>query len=116
MKKIIMFTTETWPHCNTAKSYLRDKGYAFEAKDVNKDIEARNEFTKRGFRGVPAFIIGDDVVEGLDTTKIESLIDYSVINCSGCNTRLRVPKNKGKIFVNCPKCGESFKIDTGNKK
>lgn len=79
-------------------------------------MEARNEFTKRGLRGVPAFIIGDDVVEGLDTTKIESLIDYKVINCNNCNARLRVPKDKGKIVVNCPKCKTSFEINTGNKK
>ena len=116
MRKIIMFTTETWPHCTTAKRYLREKGYAFEAKDVNKNIEARNEFTKRGLRGVPAFLIGDDVVEGLDTTKIESLIDYEVIKCPNCDARLRLPKNKGKIVVNCPKCKTSFEKDTGNKK
>ena len=116
MKNIIMFTTQTWPHCTTAKSYLREKGYSFTEKDVNKDAAARDEFTKRGLRGVPAFVIGDQVVEGLDTNKIESLMDYSVINCPKCSARLRIPKNKGKISVTCPKCKESFQADTGSKK
>ena len=116
MKKIIMFTTDTWPHCHTAKSFLREKGYAYEAKDVNKDSAARDEFSRRGLRGVPAFVIGDQVVEGLDTKKIESLMDYEVISCPKCDSRLRVPKNKGKISVTCPKCSESFKRDTGSKK
>lgn len=116
MKKIIMFTTETWPHCHTAKSYLREKGYAFESRDVNKDQAANADFSRRGLRGVPAFIIGDDLVEGLDTKKIESLMDYEVIDCRECKKRLRVPKNKGKIVVRCPKCKSSFEKDTGNKK
>lgn len=116
MKNIIMFTTQTWPHCTTAKRYLREKGYSFTEKDVNKDAAARDEFTRRGLRGVPAFVIGDQVVEGLDTEKIESLVDYSIINCPECDSRLRVPKNKGKISVKCPKCGASFVKDTGSKK
>lgn len=112
MKNIIMFTTETWPHCKTAKVYLRDKGYSFVEKDVNKDMDARNEFTKRGLRGVPAFVIGDDVVVGLDKAKIESLIDYKVINCPKCESRLRVPIGKGKIKITCPKCNTDFQLDT----
>lgn len=49
---------------------------------------------KRGIRGVPAFIIGNDVVVGLDTAKIESLIDYIVVDCPKCPTRLRVLNEK----------------------
>ena len=116
MKNIIMFTTETWPHCDTAKRYLREKGYLFEEKDINKDISARNQLIKRGIRGVPTFLIGDDVVEGLDTKKIESLIDYNIINCTSCNTRLRVPKNKGKISATCPKCNATFYTHTGDRR
>jgi glutaredoxin len=108
MKKIILYTTETWPHCRTAKEFLREKGYSFTQKDVNKDPQARAEFAKRGFQGVPAFVIGDDEVVGLDKNKIESLIDYKVIDCPNCKTRLRVPKDKGKIKITCPKCSNSF--------
>jgi glutaredoxin 3 len=54
--------------------YLREKGIDFEEKDVQKDQEARDEFTKRGLRGVPAFLIGDEVVVGLDKGKIEELL------------------------------------------
>lgn len=67
---------------------------------------------KRNIRGVPAFIIGDEVVVGLDTAKIDSLIDYKLINCNSCNTRLRIPKNKGSIVITCPKCNTKFKTTT----
>jgi len=74
MKKVIMFTTQTWPHCRTAKVYLREKGIDYEERDVNVDVAARNEFLKRGLRGVPSFLIDDEVVVGLDKGKIEELL------------------------------------------
>lgn len=92
--------------------YLRDKGYSFIEKDVNKDMEARNDMVKRGIQGVPAFIIGDEVVVGLDTAKIERLINYSVVSCPKCEARLRIPKGKGRIKISCPKCKHDFNMNT----
>ena len=112
MKKIIFFTSETWPHCTSAKVYLQNKGYPFEEKDLNKDMDARREFSSRGFQGVPAFIIGDESVVGLDTRKIESLMENELVTCPECNSRLRLPSGKGKIRVTCPKCGNLFTIKT----
>ena len=112
MKEIILYSTETWPHCTTAKKFLRERGYSFILKDVNKDKKAHDEFVARGFQGVPAFVIGDDVVVGLDTNKIDSLVDYKVVDCPSCKTRLRVPKGKGKLKISCPKCSHSFLINT----
>jgi len=62
--------------------------------------------------GVPAFLIGDEVVVGLDIKKIENLINYNIVSCNTCPTKLRVPKNKGTIMVTCPKCNNKFKITT----
>ena len=112
MKEIILYTSQTWPHCKTAREFLREKGYSFVEKDVNKDKEAQAEFSKRGFQGVPAFVIGDDTVVGLDKNKIESLMDYKVINCPTCKARLRLPKDKGKIKITCPKCSNSFQVNS----
>lgn len=116
MEKIIMYSTNTWPHCTTAKSFLHEKGYEFEVKDLNEDNAAREDFSKRGLRGVPAFLIDGQVVEGLDTAKIESLMKNKIIKCPNCDAKLRVPRNKGKISVTCPKCDTNFEKDTGDKK
>lgn len=112
MKKIIVYTTDTWPHCKTAKAYLREKGFSFIEKDINKDSVARNDFTKRGLQGVPTFLIGNDIVEGLDTRKIESLVDYKVESCPNCKAKLRIPKGKGKINITCPKCEFKYQKET----
>lgn len=91
--------------------YLRQKGYVYEEKNVSTDVSARDELIRRGIRGVPAFLIGEDLVVGLDTAKIESLVDYNVVSCPSCTARLRVPKGSGKLLVTCPKCKTDFKID-----
>ncbi|WP_432663137.1 hypothetical protein R9X47_21440 [Wukongibacter baidiensis] len=67
---------------------------------------------RRKIMGIPAFIIGNEVVVGLDTAKIESLLDYKVINCMECTTKLRIPKNKGTILITCPECKTKFKTKT----
>jgi glutaredoxin 3 len=66
-----------------------------------------------GLRGVPAFLIGDDVVSGLDTGKILALVDHRLIPCENCKTKMRIPTDKGSIKVTCPKCGHSFKPELG---
>ena len=34
--------------------------------------------------------------------------NYTFFHCPACKNVLRVPKNKGKIQITCPKCGERF--------
>lgn len=66
----------------------------------------------RGLRGVPAFIIGDEVIVGLDTARIEAALDYKVEKCPHCGQRTRIPKKKGKIRVKCSNCGKEFETRT----
>lgn len=92
--------------------YLQEKGISYDERNISTDQAARAELMKRGVRGVPSFLIGDEMVVGLDTDKIESLIDYLVINCPKCPSRLRLPKGKGNITVTCPNCSNEFKTRT----
>ena len=34
--------------------------------------------------------------------------DYRIFSCPDCRQRVRVPKNKGKIEIRCPKCSKTF--------
>ena len=79
---------------------------------MSVDKAAQSEMFRRGIQGVPAFIIGDEAVVGLDKARVLSLIDYKVINCPGCNAKMRIPKDKGTIVVTCKKCEQKFKIKT----
>ena len=35
-------------------------------------------------------------------------LKYCLFKCPGCGVDVRIPANKGKILVTCPKCGTSF--------
>jgi glutaredoxin 3 len=84
----------------------------YEEHDINENLAARNEFTRRNLQGVPAFLIGDQTVVGLDARRIQELLDYRVISCEKCGGRMRVPKDKGRIRINCPKCRHEFVMQT----
>ena len=108
MKDVTLYSTQTCPHCKTAKTFLKENHIRFVEKDVNKDAAAQKEMTRRKISGVPTFIIGEDVVVGLDKAKILELVDHRVVACPSCQAKLRVPTDKGKITVRCPKCKNSF--------
>lgn len=73
---------------------------------------AQKKMMDMGLRGVPAFIIGDEVIVGLDTARIEAALDYKVEKCPHCEQKMRIPKGEGKVRVNCSNCGKEFETRT----
>ncbi len=104
MKNVTLLTTSTCPYCKMAKDFLVQNKIHFIEKDVNVDAQARYEMTSRNITGIPAFIIGKDVVVGLDKAKVLELVDHRIVKCINCNTSVRVPTKVGKIKARCPKC------------
>lgn len=58
--------------------------------------------------GVPTFIIGSDVVVGLDKARVLELVDHRIMPCPECAQKIRGPVNKGQIEITCPKCSHKF--------
>lgn len=94
-----------------AKEFLLRNKIHYVEKDINVDDQARAELAGRNVRGVPAFLIGDEMVVGLDKTRILELVDHRLYECEQCHTRLRVPIDKGSITVTCPKCKHAFNVN-----
>lgn len=40
-------------------------------------------------------------------------MDYRIVTCQHCGTRLSLPANKGRLLVTCPKCNYKFHVDSG---
>jgi len=95
-----------------AKEFLSQNKIHFEEKNISLDDQARLELQRRNISGVPAFLIGEEVVVGLDKEKLLKLVDHRVIQCEKCSQNMRVPIKKGTIEVTCPKCSHVFKVKT----
>ena len=87
-----------------AKEFLSENKIHYVERDINKDPEARKEMIRRKVTGVPTFLIGEDVVVGLDKEKVLKLVDHRVVECPQCGTKMRVPTNKGDMSIKCPNC------------
>lgn len=112
MKKVIIYTTKTCPHCSTAKEYLKEKGISYEEKDIATDMTARRELMRLRVRGVPAIQIEDEIIVGFQPEKIDQLIDFTIVKCQECATKLRIPKDHGSLTVTCPRCKHRFQMNT----
>lgn len=113
MKKVVAYVTQSCPHCKTAKDFLRSHHIPFEEKDVNANPEALKEFNILKLTGVPAFLVGEELLVGFNGDKLLSMLDFTVEPCPKCGVHYKIPKGKGKIRVTCKSCGTQFEKMTG---
>jgi len=68
MKKIIIYSGETCPHCSAAKALLKSKNAEYEEIDIWKDPAKAKEMLQKtnGARTIPQIFIGDHHVGGND--------------------------------------------------
>ena len=75
MKKVIIYSTPTWPWCTKVKDYLDSKDVAYEDFNVSQDREKAMEMVKKsGQQGVPVIDIDGDIVVGFDQNNINRLL------------------------------------------
>lgn len=74
MSNVKVYSSNTCPHCVTAKNYLNEKGIEFEERNVQTDPEARKELMAMGHMGVPVLVIGGEEIVGFDKDKIDELL------------------------------------------
>ncbi|TYK65385.1 glutaredoxin family protein [Colwellia echini] len=63
MKKVVLYTMDKCPHCQTAKRYLEQQGIAFRLCNI-KTPKGQKEFASTRLRGVPVLKIGDQLLNG----------------------------------------------------
>ncbi len=80
-------------------------------KNIDEDPKALEEMISRDVRGLPSFLVGDDLVIGLDKARIMELVDHRLLECTQCGQKMRVPIKKGQVIVTCPKCNTRFAFD-----
>ena len=74
MANVTVYTSNTWPHCITAKEYLSEKGVNYTEKNVQTDPTARKELMQKGHMAVPVIIVDDEEMVGFDRARLEELL------------------------------------------
>lgn len=70
-ERVIVYSQEGCPPCGAVKEYLTRKGVSFVTKDIGRDVSARNEFLRKGFRGTPVILVRDEAIVGFDRARID---------------------------------------------
>lgn len=74
-KKVVIYSTPTWPYCKRAKEYLSRKGISYIEHNVAQDRDkAKEMIQKSGQMGVPVITIDGEVVMGFNQTLVDKLL------------------------------------------
>ncbi|TLU61864.1 glutaredoxin family protein [Thalassotalea litorea] len=73
MKKIVLYTRNRCPHCETAKTYLNQKNIPYRLCNVSTPA-GQKEFNRTGFRAVPVLKIGDRYLNGFSIKGFEAMM------------------------------------------
>ena len=74
-KKILVYSTETCPHCHALKAWLKEKKLEFTNYDVGEDSKKAKEMVdKSGQSGVPVIDIDGKIIVGFDQEKLEEVL------------------------------------------
>lgn len=72
---IKVYTTDSCPWCDKAKSYLKSKNISFEEINVAEDMDGREEMLKKSKQmGVPVLDINGTIIVGFDKPAIDNAI------------------------------------------
>ena len=71
-----VYSTNTCPWCDKAKSYLKSKGIEFEELNVQEDMVAREEMIKKSkHMGVPVLDVNGTIIIGFDKPAIDTALN-----------------------------------------
>lgn len=72
MKRVVLYTMNSCPHCDTAKKYLDQQGIKYRLCNTSNSA-GRKEFNATGYRGVPMLKIGDQFLNGFNVKAFQKL-------------------------------------------
>ncbi|MFO7843515.1 MAG: glutaredoxin domain-containing protein [Bacteroidales bacterium] len=76
IKRVVVYSTPTCPHCNTLKNYLKEQKIPFRDIDVSRDQKMAQEMVKKsGQQGVPQIDINGRLIVGFNKPKIDELLE-----------------------------------------
>jgi glutaredoxin len=72
MKRIVLYSMDKCPHCQSAKQYLEQQKIPYRLCNV-KTAKGQKEFAATGLRGVPVLKIGGELLKGFSVREFTKL-------------------------------------------
>jgi len=73
MKRIVLYSMNNCPHCQTTKKFLEQEKIAFRLCNV-KTPAGQKEFSKTGLRAVPSLKVEDRLISGFSLKQLKKLL------------------------------------------
>ena len=74
-KAVVLYSAAWCGLCAQIRTCLKASNVPFDERDVEKSMRASAEWWSLRVRGVPATLVGSELVYGLDTMKLTSTLD-----------------------------------------
>lgn len=75
-KTVQIYMTEWCHYCRDAQNYMKSRGIAFTAYDIEKDRAAHQRYIELGGGGVPILVIGSKKMYGFSKDKFEYILKH----------------------------------------
>lgn len=62
--EVIVYSTSHCPYCDRAKKDLKQRGIAYDERDVERSAQYRKEWRELGGKGVPLIVVGRNLLKG----------------------------------------------------
>lgn len=72
MKRVVLYTMDKCPHCQTAKCYLDEHKIFYRLCNVQSP-KGRKEFASVGLRSVPVLKIGEQLLNGFSIAEFKKI-------------------------------------------
>lgn len=71
---IEMYVMPDCGYCEKARELLTARGVSWTEHDIANSADAKSEFDAKGGRGTPLLVVGGDVIQGLDSERIDAAL------------------------------------------
>lgn len=73
-QEIIVYSGIHCAPCDAVKAFLKERGFSYVEKNINKDKEARQELRDMGMISIPVTVIGDHKIQGFEREQLEEAL------------------------------------------
>ncbi len=72
--EIVVYSGTHCAPCDAVKAFLKENGFDYAEKNVNKDKEARQEMRAMGMVSIPVTVIGEHTIQGFDKPALQTAL------------------------------------------